>query len=69
MEKQTIRKNKNNMKDINKNLDPNNPAHAVVIEINNRNLKLYGPLHDCGLFEKYCTCFNRNNGREKNSTK
>lgn len=57
------------MKDINKNLDPNNPAHAVVIEINNRNLRLYGPLHDCGLFEKYCTCFNRNNGREKNSTK
>lgn len=53
------------MKDINKHLDPNNPAHAVVIEINNRNLKLYGPLHDCCLFEKYCTCSNRDERRRE----
>jgi len=53
------------MKDINKHLDPNNPAHVVVIEINNRNLKLYGPLHDCGVFEKYCTCSNRDERRRE----
>lgn len=65
MAKQTTRKNKNNMRDINEYLDPNNPAHAIVIGINNRNLELYGPLHDCGLFERYCTCKNDGNDRNR----
>jgi len=44
------------MRDINEGLDPKNPAHAVVIAINSRNEEIYGKLHDCGLFERYCRC-------------
>ena len=44
------------MKDINEGLDPENPSHAIVIEINKRNEELYGKLHDCGLFETFCRC-------------
>ena len=44
------------MKKINEHLDPKNPAHAVVIAINERNEALYGKLQDCGLFEAFCRC-------------
>lgn len=39
------------------NLDENNPAHKVIIEINKKNEELYGPYHsECGLFQAYCEC-------------
>jgi hypothetical protein len=38
-------------------LDPNNPAHKVVIEINKRNDEKYGPYHEkCGFFKEFCRC-------------
>lgn len=38
-------------------LDPNNPAHQVVIDINKKNDELYGPYHEkCGLFKLFCRC-------------
>ena len=45
------------MSKLYEHLDENNPAHQVVIGINKKNEKLYGPYHEeCGTFEKYCTC-------------
>lgn len=44
------------MKKINEHLDPKNPAHAVVIAINERNEELYGDLHECGMFARFCKC-------------
>lgn len=45
------------MSKLNGHLDKNNPAHQIVISINNRNEELYGPYHEeCGTFEEYCTC-------------
>ena len=42
---------------INKDLDPNNPAHSVLIGINERNEKIYGPYHSkCRLFQQFCRC-------------
>lgn len=38
-------------------LDPSNPAHQVVIDINKKNDELYGPYHEkCGLFKVFCRC-------------
>lgn len=66
MEKQTDKKFRNSMKDINKYLDPENPAHTVVIAINNRNIEMYGPLQDCGLFKCFCRCEkSKDGGREE----
>jgi hypothetical protein len=40
-------KNKrDNMSKINEGLDPNNPSHSIVIEINNRNEAIYGPYNE-----------------------
>lgn len=45
------------MSKLNEHLDKNNPAHQIVISINNRNEELYGPYHEkCGTFQEYCTC-------------
>ena len=45
------------MNNINEGLDPNNPAHEIVIRINNQNEELYGKYHsECGLFKTYCRC-------------
>ena len=42
---------------LNDGLDPNNPAHQIVMELNIKNQKLYGEYHpECGLFERYCRC-------------
>ena len=46
---------------INDGLDPNNPLHFIVIEINNRNEEIYGKYHSkCGLFETFCHCEKEN---------
>lgn len=34
------------MSKLNEGLDPNNPSHQIVIEINNRNEKKYGPYNE-----------------------
>ena len=53
------------MKKLNDNLDVNNPAHQYVIEINNRNEKLYGEYHsECGHFSRYCVCTGDKNVRK-----
>lgn len=45
------------MSTTNKDLNPNNPAHSVLIDINSRNEKMYGPYHSkCGLFQQFCRC-------------
>lgn len=44
---------------LNEHLDENNPAHKIVIEMNNRNEELYGPYHnECSLFQEFCRCKN-----------
>jgi hypothetical protein len=51
---------------INDGLDPNNPAHEIIIRINNRNEELYGKYHgDCGLFEQFCYCKKEKLGNEQ----
>lgn len=51
---------------INEGLDPTNPSHQIVIEINNRNEKKYGPYHpECGFFEEYCQCKKRKVSNEQ----
>lgn len=34
------------MSKLNEGLDPNNPAHKIIIEINNRNEALFGPYNE-----------------------
>ena len=34
------------MSKLNEGLDPNNPSHKIVIDINNRNEALYGPYNE-----------------------
>ena len=42
---------------INDKLDINNPAHKIVIELNNKNEEMYGKFHEeCSLFEAFCQC-------------
>ena len=50
------------MSKLNENLDPNNPHHKIVMELNNENEKLYGPYHEkCGLYMNFCRCNKGNN--------
>lgn len=66
MEKPPDKKFRNSMKEINKYLNPENPAHAIVIDLNNRNMEMFGPMHECGLFESFCRCKNsKEDGREE----
>ncbi len=45
------------MSDINANLDENNPAHKIVIELNKKNQEIYGEYHDeCSLYDAFCHC-------------
>ena len=42
---------------VNDMLDVNNPAHKIIIEINNRHEQMYGEFHDeCRLFKAFCQC-------------
>jgi len=42
---------------LNDSLDPKNTSQKIILEINERNEKLYGPYHSkCGLFESFCRC-------------
>lgn len=42
------------MNKLNEGLDPDNPAHKVIIEINNRNEELYGPYNEKhGLYQAF----------------
>jgi hypothetical protein len=51
---------------VNDGLDPNNPAHQLLIEINNRNEEMYGKYHSkCGLFEFFCHCKKEKLGNEQ----
>lgn len=53
-------------KNINDGLDPKNPSHQIVININNRNEELYGKYHDkCGLFQRFCQCKNEKDNNEQ----
>lgn len=53
-------------KNINDGLDPKNPSHQIVININNRNEELYGKYHDkCGLFKTFCHCEKENLNNEQ----
>lgn len=45
------------MSKINDNLDPNNEAHKLILDINKKNEENYGPYHEeCGHFQSFCTC-------------
>ena len=45
-------------------LDETVEAHKLIIEINQRNEKLYGPYHElCGHFKDFCICLGENNIR------
>ncbi len=49
------------MRKLNDGLDPNNPSHKIVIEINNRNEELYGPYDENkGLFKAFISDGNNN---------
>lgn len=51
---------------INDELDPNNPSHKIVIDINNRNESIYGEYHhECGLFKRFCQCKNEKDNNEQ----
>jgi hypothetical protein len=51
---------------INEGLDPNNPSHIIVIEINNRNQEIYGKYHSkCDLFKSFCHCEKENLNNEQ----
>jgi hypothetical protein len=53
------------MRKLNDGLDINNPAHQYVIELNNRNEKLYGEYHsECGCFARFCVCTGDKNIRK-----
>jgi len=53
------------MRELNEYLDLNNPAHALVKEINDRNNELYGPYHkECGHFARFCVCTGDKNVRK-----
>lgn len=42
------------MRKLNDGLDPNNPSHQLVIEMNNRNESIYGPYNEKeGIFESF----------------
>ena len=44
------------MSKLNEGLDPNNPSHQIVIEINNRNEQLFGPYNEKHkLFQAFAT--------------
>ena len=64
MEKPADKKDRN-MKNLNEHLNPENPAHAIVIELNKRNEEMYGPIQECGLFERFCRCEKKGDGREE----
>ena len=45
------------MRELNQGLDPNIPSQKVVIDLNNKNERIYGPYHSkCGLFKHFCRC-------------
>jgi hypothetical protein len=45
------------MRELNQGLDPNIPSQKVVIDLNNKNERIYGPYHsECGLFQQFCKC-------------
>jgi NTP pyrophosphatase (non-canonical NTP hydrolase) len=42
---------------------------AIIEEINNRNLKMYGPIHEnCGIYSTWCRCLLNNNYNNRNMT-
>ena len=49
------------MSKLNEGLDPNNPSHQIVIEINNRNEEKYGPYNEeMKLFQAFVSNGNHN---------
>jgi hypothetical protein len=31
--------------------------NSILEEINKENIERFGPIHSCGMFEKFCRCF------------